>query len=101
MISEKLPDRKAFAAGLIFPHGTAIAVGVTVGSDRGREEELSATPSVFVARSHFVGEPYVIFVLGGSKRAHWVAAMAISTRVCTSKDSEVNNRYKRECDRVQ
>ena len=88
MVSEKLPECKLATAGAGFAYGTAVAVGVTVGSDRGRQEELSPAPGVFVAGSHFVGEPDVVFVLGGSESALGIAAMAISTRVRTSKRSE-------------
>ena len=91
MVPEELPEREAAAAGAGFAYGIAVAVGVAVGPDRGRQEELPAAPGVFVAGGHFVGEPDVVFVLGGSECAHWVAAMAISTRVCTSEGSEVSD----------
>ena len=85
MVPKELPDHEAAAAGAGLAYGIAVAVGVAVGPERGRQEELPAAPGVFVAGGHFVGEPDVIFVFGGSECAHWVAAMAISTRVCTSK----------------
>ena len=91
MIPEELPNRKAFAARAVSTHGVAVAVCVAVGSNRGRQEEVTAAPSVFVARGHFVGKPYVVLVLERSERAEWITAMAISTRVCTPMKKEVND----------
>ncbi len=51
MASEKLSDCECSVAGTGFVYGVAVAVGVTVGSERGRQKELPAASGIFVAGS--------------------------------------------------